>query len=208
MTQVPAATTETSELLAQEHRALLTQYGETQVRCSEFIAQQAEQIEQYQAEIMQLRGALILRETRLAFAHQALEHLNASIPGLGRRVNLMRRIAGLKTQIQDLIRERVHWQWCTRDRSATSHPAIATSSPAPADVHALEASLAAADLVICQTGCLSHGAYWRIRDHCKRSGKTCVLVSEPDALRIVRIHRTPPSASLTSSPLIPGYADE
>jgi hypothetical protein len=56
------------------------------------------------------------------------------------------------------------------------------------DLHALEASLAAADLVICQTGCLSHGDYWRLKDHCKRTGKTCVLVPQPQALRIVRIH--------------------
>ena len=45
----------------------------------------------------------------------------------------------------------------------------------------LEASLVAADLVICQTGCLSHGAYWRVQDHCRRTGKACVLVEQPDA---------------------------
>ena len=53
----------------------------------------------------------------------------------------------------------------------------------------LEASLVAADLVICQTGCLSHGAYWRVQDHCRRMGKPCVLVEQPDALRIVRINK-------------------
>ncbi len=41
---------------------------------------------------------------------------------------------------------------------------------------ALGASLAAADLVICQTGCLSHDAYWRVRDHCRRTGKRCIFV--------------------------------
>ena len=39
------------------------------------------------------------------------------------------------------------------------------------DVAALEASLVAADLVICQTGCVSHDAYWRVHDHCRRTGK-------------------------------------
>jgi hypothetical protein len=34
---------------------------------------------------------------------------------------------------------------------------------------------------------MSHGAYWRVQDHCKRTGKACVLVEQPDALRIVRI---------------------
>jgi hypothetical protein len=44
---------------------------------------------------------------------------------------------------------------------------------------ALESSLAAADLVICQVACISHNAYWRVQDHCKRTGKTCVLVHSP-----------------------------
>lgn len=57
-----------------------------------------------------------------------------------------------------------------------------------ADVLAdLESSLRAADLVICKTGCIGHGSYWRVEDHCRRTGKTCVLVAEPDALRIVSI---------------------
>ncbi|MBB3195115.1 DUF2325 domain-containing protein [Roseateles terrae] len=45
----------------------------------------------------------------------------------------------------------------------------------------LDASLAAADLVICQTGCISHDAYWRVKDHCKRHGKQCVFVDKPSA---------------------------
>ncbi|CAN7344183.1 DUF2325 domain-containing protein [Pseudorhodoferax sp. LjRoot39] len=57
------------------------------------------------------------------------------------------------------------------------------------DPAALDASLRAADLVICQTGCLSHGDYWRVRDHCRRTGKTCVMVEQPEALRIVRLQR-------------------
>ena len=39
------------------------------------------------------------------------------------------------------------------------------------DAAALEASLVAADLVICQAGCVSHDAYWRVQDHCRRTGK-------------------------------------
>lgn len=30
----------------------------------------------------------------------------------------------------------------------------------------LDHTLAAADLVICQTGGISHDAYWRVKDHC------------------------------------------
>jgi hypothetical protein len=43
----------------------------------------------------------------------------------------------------------------------------------------LTASLAAADLVICQTGCISHNAYWRVKDFCKRTGKQCVFIENP-----------------------------
>ena len=63
------------------------------------------------------------------------------------------------------------------------------ASVAEDDPAALDESLQAADLVICQTGCLSHGDYWRVRDHCRRTGKTCVMVEQPEALRIVRLQR-------------------
>ncbi|HEY1398395.1 DUF2325 domain-containing protein [Roseateles sp.] len=48
-------------------------------------------------------------------------------------------------------------------------------------VSKLDASLAAADLVICQTGCISHDAYWRVKDHCKRHNKKCVYIESPSA---------------------------
>jgi len=50
----------------------------------------------------------------------------------------------------------------------------------------LEATLAAADLVICQTGCISHDAYWRVKDHCKRTGKRCVFVESPSRHALAR----------------------
>ncbi len=50
----------------------------------------------------------------------------------------------------------------------------------------LDATLAAADLVICQTGCVSHNAYWRVKDHCKRTGKRCVFVETPSNAGIKR----------------------
>ncbi|WP_232540107.1 DUF2325 domain-containing protein [Azohydromonas aeria] len=58
-------------------------------------------------------------------------------------------------------------------------------SPAQLDVN-----LAAADLVICQTGCISHDAYWRVKDHCKRHGKQCVFVEKPSAASLERELRT------------------
>ncbi len=50
----------------------------------------------------------------------------------------------------------------------------------------LEAGLSAADLVICQTGCISHDAYWRVKDHCKRHGKQCLYVENPSQSAIRR----------------------
>lgn len=54
-------------------------------------------------------------------------------------------------------------------------------SPAQLDAH-----LAAADLVICQTGCISHGAYWRVKEHCKRTGKRCVFLERPSVSSLAR----------------------
>jgi hypothetical protein len=55
--------------------------------------------------------------------------------------------------------------------------------------HRLQASLAAADLVICQAGCVSHAAYWRVKDHCKRTGKRCVFVDSTGAGALERALR-------------------
>jgi len=50
----------------------------------------------------------------------------------------------------------------------------------------LDTTLAAADLVICQTGCISHNAYWRVKDHCKRTGKQCLFVENPGSASLKR----------------------
>lgn len=52
--------------------------------------------------------------------------------------------------------------------------------------NALDAVLAAADLVICQTGCISHNAYWRVKDFCKRTGKQCVFIENPSVSSLTR----------------------
>lgn len=50
----------------------------------------------------------------------------------------------------------------------------------------LDSTLAAADLVICQTGCISHNAYWRVKDHCKRTGKQCLFVENTGTASLKR----------------------
>ncbi len=47
------------------------------------------------------------------------------------------------------------------------------------NAHRIDANLAAADVVICQAGCISHGAYWRVKDWCKRRGTPCLFAKSP-----------------------------
>ena len=67
------------------------------------------------------------------------------------------------------------------------------------NAHRLDASLAAADLVICQTGCLSHNAYWLVKDHCKRTGKRCVYLDQPSAASFARSLAALPAEDPASS---------
>jgi hypothetical protein len=46
-------------------------------------------------------------------------------------------------------------------------------------LHRIDAIVAGADAVVCQAGCVSHAAYYRLKDACKRLGKPCVFVQSP-----------------------------
>jgi septal ring factor EnvC (AmiA/AmiB activator) len=63
----------------------------------------------------------------------------------------------------------------------------------------LDDTLGAADLVLCQTGCISHGAYWRVKDHCKRTGKQCVFIESPSRSALERALRE--AAQVAASPV-------
>lgn len=163
--------------LFREHCALLRAHGNAQARCSEQLQAQAREIDRLNAQVMQLRAQVIQRDTALAWAKEDRAALEQSIPGLGKRVNLARTVTALQARVHDLMD--AQWQRVRRD----------PPRPMP-DPVSLEANLAAADLVICQAGCISHGDYWRVQDHCRRTGKACVLVDKSAALRIVQIHET------------------
>ncbi|MDP1606077.1 MAG: DUF2325 domain-containing protein [Rhodocyclaceae bacterium] len=45
--------------------------------------------------------------------------------------------------------------------------------------HRIDGIVSSADAVICQSGCVSHAAYQRIKDACKKLGKPCVFVQSP-----------------------------
>ena len=97
------------------------------------------------------------------------------------------------------------------DGLAPEAPAAPVAAPAThvfqeeggdVDADALEASLTAADLVICQTGCLSHNDYWRVQDHCKRTGKACVMVADtPQVIHWMRGVRAGADSSIDAHSL-------
>ncbi|KDC17377.1 DUF2325 domain-containing protein [Bordetella bronchiseptica] len=201
------------DLLQQEYAALLSQYGRAQTRCSRLLSRHAEQIAQLRQELMVLRGALVAQTSALAWAREDRAALEASLPGLPRRRVLARRLDFLMERVQSLLRARsggtpgpalmvdasAKSVLCVGAGGAAARAARAAIERAGGrflhhdgevgDAAGLEASLVSADLVICQTGCVSHGAYWRVQDHCKRTGKQCVLVEQPAALNIVRVRR-------------------
>lgn len=46
-------------------------------------------------------------------------------------------------------------------------------------LHRIDAAVSSADAVICQAGCVSHAAYYRLKEACKKLGKPCVFVQSP-----------------------------
>ena len=170
--------------LAGEHVTLLRAHADAQARCSALLQAQAARIVALEAQLVRARGATIRAATALAWEREDRAALDAALPGLGRRVALGRQVATLQARVHELMRT------LQRRELAGTPGKAGRPGHAPAGLAAdLAASLQAADLVICQTGCMSHGDYWRVQDHCKRTGKLCMLVDQPDGLQIVRIHR-------------------
>ncbi|MBV7429143.1 MULTISPECIES: DUF2325 domain-containing protein [unclassified Acidovorax] len=182
--------------LPQEFLALCRQLGDAQKRCSTAMAAQAAQIEALQRQVVRLRAQVIVRDTRLAMARDELERMKAAHPGLPRRKAMALHIGVLAERIASLSRECLRWRLAAQADAAPACAVEPASGAAAARVHApagalrgapagsaLDANLAAADLVICQTGCISHDEYWRVQDHCRRTGKPCILVDQPLAVR-------------------------
>ena len=53
-------------------------------------------------------------------------------------------------------------------------------------VHRLDQQLGAADLIVCQAGCLNHEAYRRVKGHCRRLDKPCLFVERPSLAHFAR----------------------
>jgi hypothetical protein len=53
-------------------------------------------------------------------------------------------------------------------------------------VQRLDQQLGAADLVVCQAGCVNHEAYRRVKGHCRRLDKPCLFVERPSLSHFAR----------------------
>ncbi|PIF26503.1 uncharacterized protein DUF2325 [Acidovorax sp. 56] len=198
--------------LSQEFLALCRQLGEAQTRCSAAMAAQAAELERLQRDVVRLRAAVIVRDTRLEQARAALEEARqAQPPGLPRRKEIARHIRTLAERVAMLSRECLRWRLqavvgaggekgagLLADAPVASPTAAATLAGRPQASHSaapaqpdLDESLAAADLVICQTGCISHDEYWRVQDHCRRTGKPCILVDQASPAPGVHVLQQP-----------------
>lgn len=175
----------------EENAVLLRAYARAQERCSRLLAEQA-------AQIVRLRAALIVRDSALAMVREALAAPASGVSLPKRLQNLLlparRRATRASLPEADLREKAVLCVGRAEEASAMARQLVEIAGGRflhhdgqdDVDAAALEASLRAADLVICQTGCMSHGAYWRVQDHCRRTGKPCVLVGQAQPIRFVR----------------------
>ncbi|MFM9925246.1 DUF2325 domain-containing protein [Variovorax sp. H27-G14] len=191
----------------QEHAVLLRAYARVQERCSRLLAEQAARVERLEAQIVRLRGALVARDSAIAIVREELavraatggalpKRLNALLsPGSRRHLKAPPQQPSQPSQVPADLREKAVLCIGQEDEAPSLARQLVEIAGGRylhhdggdhADDPALEASLRAADLVICQTGCVSHGAYWRVQDHCRRTGKPCVLVGEPQPMLFVR----------------------
>ena len=143
-------------------------YMEVQTRCTAQMQSLAREVEALKRQLVHLRAKVIVRDSALAWEREQRHALAQAMA-----LNLVQAPLQVLPASQTATAASIDW------------PLV---EAADSQQQLLEDSLHAADLVICQTGCISDGAYWRVKDHCKRTGKTCLLVDQPNALRVVRIH--------------------
>lgn len=234
------------ERVMDERATLARELAAERERNARELGRRAAQVEKLNAELMQARGKLIMRDSALAATKEDLSALVDAVPGLLTRVDLARRMEQQQCRIHELERDRTSWQQRAKQENeraqvlerelamlhsriekmetwsgAAGHSkaeltdlrdkAVLCVGGRPGSVPSyrkliectggrflhhdggeensasqLEANLVAADLVICQTGCMSHSAYWRVKDHCKRTGKRCVFVDKPSMSSLAR----------------------
>lgn len=153
----------------------------------------ARQVEGLAARIQELAREVLRWQWRASTSRHAPEHMAAAAPSALAAAEgpAVQDAAGMRSVLciaQDasgaLVTQRMVE---SAEGLVAAQAAVGALFDAADDEHAaLEASLVAADLVICQTGCVGHNAYWRVQDHCKRTGKPCVLVDQPQVIHVLR----------------------
>ncbi|MEJ5152025.1 hypothetical protein WH265_16025 [Comamonas sp. MYb396] len=142
--------------LVQEHGVMLRHYAALQARCTAQVDALRAEVEALRAQVTQLRAQVIMRDSALIWEREdRLVHLSA----IANRAAV--------TAVRRCV-----------DPAATME--VAAVPPPPPDAYLQELGQHATNLVICQTGCISHGGYWRDHDQCKRLGSTCLL-EDPQA---------------------------
>lgn len=155
------------EQLRREHGALLLNYREVQQRCSAQIQSLARQVQTLSQQLVRTRAQLIARDSALAWERELRQTLVAQ--------QLTAWLSSPSTAVQPV--------------SLFNQTTLAPQDDDQLEQQLLENSLQAADLVICQSGCISDGAFWRVQDHCKRTGKPCVLLdAASNALHVAQLH--------------------
>ncbi len=90
--------------LCDEHGTVVRELGRAQRRASALIAAQAKKIAALEAQAMQLRAAVMIRETALAWAKEELAEVKTSIEGLPKRLALAQQVRALEARVQVLMR--------------------------------------------------------------------------------------------------------
>ena len=153
------------DALMHEHLALLGCYAQAQSTATQAVHEYQTKVQSLERQLLMLRAKLIQRDTALLWEREARMALAAKLKWQTRSIPQPAPVA----------------------ESPFEH--ASTDMPVDADASAqLESTLQDADLVICQTACIGHGAYWRVEEHCRRTGTPCMLVEQPMGVRIVRIH--------------------
>ena len=159
---MPRLCTPAASPLLNEHFALCRTYAEAQERCSRHMAAQRAEVARLQDEVLRLRAQTLVLTTALDWARAGTGAGAVVLPLLPAAL-----VACSMEGEADAVAE-----------------AVVLPARAPCQRLPLHSSLAEANLVVCQVGCLSHGAYWRdADDQCRRSGQTCVVVASANALQ-------------------------
>jgi hypothetical protein len=90
--------------LCDEHGRVVRELGRAQRRASAVIVEQARKIAALEAQAMQLRAAVMIRETALAWAKEELTEVKTAIAGLPKRLALAQQVRELEARIHALMR--------------------------------------------------------------------------------------------------------